>query len=143
MHRNPQGLTIGGFAKLTGVGVEAIRFYQRKGLLPTPERPYGSTRRYHAADIERLRFVKRAQRVGFSLEEVGGLLHLDDGMHCNAAAVIAKARLADVRGKLADLQRIESALSKLVRQCKARRGQVSCPLIAALHTLPASGTKNT
>jgi MerR family mercuric resistance operon transcriptional regulator len=133
MQRDAQHLTIGGLAGLAGIGVEAIRFYQRKGLLRTPTRAYSGIRRYGAADAKRLRFVKRAQGVGFSLDEIGGLLQLDDGMHCDEAAVIAAARLADVRAKLADLQRIESALSKLVRQCGTRRGQVACPLIAALH----------
>lgn len=133
MRHNAEDLTIGGLARSTGVGIEAIRFYQRKGLLRTPARAYGGIRRYGAGDAERLRFVKRAQGVGFSLAEIGGLLQLDDGMHCDAAALIATTRLADVRAKLADLQHIESALSKLVRQCRTRHGRVACPLIAALH----------
>ncbi|MGH8113074.1 MAG: Hg(II)-responsive transcriptional regulator [Rhodanobacteraceae bacterium] len=134
MHEGERSLTIGGLTKATGVGVETIRFYQRKGLLPTPHRRYGGIRHYGDADVERLRFVKRAQRIGFSLDEVGGLLKLDDGMHCDEAAVIAAARLADVRAKLADLRRMECALSKLVSECRTRRGEVSCPLITALHT---------
>lgn len=133
MQRDGQSLTIGGLARSAGIGVEAIRFYQQKGLLRTPTRAYGGIRRYGAGDAERLRFVKRAQGVGFSLDEIGGLLQLDDGMHCDEAALIAAVRLADVRAKLADLQHIESALSKLVRQCRTRRGEVTCPLIAALH----------
>lgn len=127
------GLTIGAFAKAAGVNVETIRFYQYKGLLPTPERPYGSIRRYSSADVARVKFVKAAQRLGFSLDKVKQLLKLEDGAHCSEAAELAALRLADVRAKLADLARIEAALSKLVSECHAHRGSVSCPLIAALH----------
>ncbi|MHB1669140.1 MerR family transcriptional regulator, partial [Thiomonas sp.] len=72
--------TIGTAALATGVHVETIRFYQRKGLLCEPERPQGSFRRYGPDDVARLQFIKSAQRMGFSLDEVAGLLQLDDGM---------------------------------------------------------------
>ena len=68
------GATIGALAETAGVNVETIRFYQRKGLMPEPEKPYGSIRRYGAAELARVRFIKSAQRLGFSLEEVGELL---------------------------------------------------------------------
>jgi len=126
-------LAIGAFAKAAGVNVETVRFYQLKGLLPTPTRRYGSIRRYGPDDVARVRFVKSAQRLGFSLEEIGELLKLDDGTHCGEAARVAALRLTDVRARLADLERMEAALSKLVRECHARAGNVSCPLIAALH----------
>jgi len=126
-------MTIGAFAKAAGVNVETIRFYQYKGLLPTPDRPYGSIRRYGGADVARVKFVKAAQRIGFSLDEVGQLLKLEDGTHCGEAAELAALRLGEVRGKLTDLARIEATLSKLVGECKAHRGKVSCPLIATLH----------
>ncbi len=128
----PENLTIGVFAKAAGVNVETIRFYQHKGLLPTPKRRYGSIRRYGAADVARLKFVKAAQRLGFSLDEIGQLLKLEDGTHCSEAADLAARQLTEVRAKLADLNRIEAALSKLVSQCRAHRGNVSCPLISAL-----------
>lgn len=131
---NAQGnLTIGAFAKAAGVNVETIRFYQFKGLLPQPERPYGSIRRYGQADVARVKFVKSAQRLGFSLDEIGQLLKLEDGTHCSEAAELAAQRLADVRARLADLTRMEEALSTLVRECNALQGNVSCPLISALH----------
>ncbi|TAM85104.1 Hg(II)-responsive transcriptional regulator [bacterium] len=129
-----ENLTIGAFAKVAGVNVETIRFYQHKGLLPTPERPHGGIRRYSDADVERVRFVKAAQRLGFSLEEIGQLLKLEDGTHCGEAAELAAQRLVDVRAKLADLSRIEAALAGLVSECRSRHGNVSCPLIAALHS---------
>ncbi|CAN7316135.1 Hg(II)-responsive transcriptional regulator [Variovorax sp. LjRoot84] len=125
-------LSIGAFAERAGVNVETIRFYQRKGLLPEPEKPYGSIRRYGKADVARVRFVKSAQRLGFSLDEIAGLLTLDDGAHCDEARQLAEQKLADVRAKLADLHRIESVLATLIDDCCASRGRVSCPLIAAL-----------
>jgi MerR family mercuric resistance operon transcriptional regulator len=132
MKNDLENLTIGAFAKAAGVNVETIRFYQRKGLLPEPDRPYGSICRYGQADVARVKFVKSAQRLGFSLDEVGQLLKLEDGAHCSEVAELAALRLADVRARLRDLLRMESALSKLVRECRAHQGSVSCPLIAAL-----------
>lgn len=125
-------LTIGAFALQAGVHVETIRYYQRKGLLPEPDKPYGSIRRYGAADVARVRFVKSAQRLGFSLDEVMGLLTLEDGTDCDAARRLAEHKLADVRGRLAELHRIEAVLAALVRDCGAAQGTVSCPVIAAL-----------
>ena len=128
-----ENLTIGAFAKAAGVNVETIRFYQRKKLLPDPNKPYGSIRRYGEADVSRVKFVKSAQRLGFSLDEIGELLKLEDGTHCSEAAELAAQRLADVRARLADLARMEVALSKLVSECCSQHGHVSCPLIDALH----------
>ena len=129
-------LSIGAFAEAAGVNVETIRFYQRRGLLPEPDRPYGSIRRYGEADVARVRFVKSAQRLGFSLDEVDGLLTLDDGAHCDEARQLAEHKLIDVRSKLADLLRIEFVLATLVDDCCASHGTVSCPLIAALQERP-------
>ncbi|MCC4116274.1 Hg(II)-responsive transcriptional regulator [Aromatoleum toluclasticum] len=133
MENLTENLTIGAFAKAAGVNVETIRFYQLKGLVPKPDRPYGGIRRYPRADVGRVRFVKAAQRLGFSLYDIGQLLKLEDGTHCSEAAELASLRLADVRARLADLLRMEAALSALVSECDAHRGKVSCPLIAALH----------
>ena len=126
------GATIGALAEAAGVNVETLRFYQRKGLMPEPEKPYGSIRRYGDADLARVRFIKSAQRLGFSLDEVGDLLKLEDGTRCGEARQLAEHKLADVRRKLSDLQRIESVLSDLVARCSAVRGRVNCPLIASL-----------
>jgi len=134
MQSNLTGLTIGAFANEAGVSVETLRFYQRRGLLSEPEKPYGSIRRYGLQDIARVRFVKAAQRLGFSLDEVAGLLTLDDGTHCDDARQLAEMKLADVREKLAALRRIERVLAALVRDCCASHGTVSCPLISTLQT---------
>ena len=126
------GATIGALAETAGVNVETIRFYQRKGLMPEPEKPYGSIRRYGTAELARVRFIKSAQRLGFSLEEIGELLQLEDGARCSEARQLAEQKLVDVRQKLSDLQRIESVLAGLVARCSAVRGRVNCPLIASL-----------
>lgn len=125
-------LTIGTFAKAAGVNVETIRFYQRKGLLPEPDKPYGGIRRYDGSDVARVRFVKSAQRLGFSLDEIGELLSLEDGTRCKEASALAEHKLQDVREKLAELTRMESVLSELVHACHESNGSVSCPLIGAL-----------
>jgi MerR family transcriptional regulator, mercuric resistance operon regulatory protein len=132
LDENFHGLTIGTLATLAGVHVETIRFYQRKGLLPEPDKPYGSIRRYGASDIARVQFVKSAQRLGFSLDEISRLLLLDDGTHCDEARELGEKKLAGVRGKLADLQRIEAVLVSLVERCRTTQGKISCPLIASL-----------
>lgn len=126
-------LTIGGLAKAANVSVETIRYYQRRGLIPEPQRPPGGIRRYGATEIDRLMFVKTAQQLGFSLNEIGDLLQLDDGAHCEEASVLAERKLDDVREKIDKLKQIEAVLSDLVDQCCAQEGNISCPLIASLH----------
>jgi len=132
MNVMPDTFTIGALAKAAGVNVETVRFYQRKGLLPEPGRPYGSIRRYTPGDFARLRFIKSAQRLGFTLEEIAQLLKLEDGAHCGEARVLAEEKLADVRARLRDLRNIESALAGLVRGCRSASATVNCPLIEAL-----------
>lgn len=127
-------LTIGGLAKATGVHVETIRYYQRRGLLSEPQRPPGGIRRYGSADIDRLTFVKSAQNLGFSLDEIIDLLRLEDCAHCQEASVLAEHKLKSVREKIKKLERIESVLSDMVARCHEQKGDIACPLIASLHT---------
>lgn len=126
------GMTIGDLAKAAGVNVETIRFYQRKGLMPEPDRPVGSIRRYGRTDQSRLNFIKSAKRLGFSLDETAQLLQLEDGASCTQARLRGESKLAEVRLKLADLQRMEDALSGLILLCGSTKGSVRCPLIAAI-----------
>lgn len=119
-------------ATKAGVNLETIRFYQRKGLMRAPNRPAGSVRRYGTTDLGRVRFIKSAQRLGFSLDEIAQLLTLEDGAHCSEARGQAQQKLVEVRAKLADLQNMETALAELVDRCRAARGNIRCPLIAAL-----------
>ncbi len=132
MSHHQSSLSVGAFAAAAGVNVETIRFYQRKGLLSEPTRPYGQIRRYGEADVARVKFVKSAQRLGFSLEEIAALLQLEDGTHCDEARVMAEEKLEDVRAKLRDLRRIETTLRRLVADCCSAEGTITCPLIAAL-----------
>jgi len=132
MNTSPGSFTIGVLAERAGVNVETIRFYQRKRLMSEPKRPQGGIRRYGESELTRVRFIKAAQRLGFSLGEIAELLKLEDGTHCGEARQLAELRLRDVRAKLSDLRRIESALSTLVARCSSARGSVRCPLISSL-----------
>ncbi|MHB1676734.1 MAG: Hg(II)-responsive transcriptional regulator [Sulfuriferula sp.] len=134
MENYSENLTIGAFAKAAGVHIETIRFYQRKGLLLEPTKPYGSIRRYGEMDVTRVRFVKMAQRLGFSLNEIAELLRLENGTHCEEASYLAEHKLKDVREKLADLQQMETTLTELVRACHSKKKDLSCPLITTLQT---------
>ena len=134
MHTPPGSVTISVLAKRAGVNVETIRFYQRKRLMPEPRRPQGGIRRYGEAELARLRFIRSAQNLGFSLDEIAELLKLEDGTRCGEARRLAEVRLRDVRVRLSDLRRIESALSALVARCSSARGSVKCPLISSLRS---------
>lgn len=131
--------TIGTLANEAGVHVETIRFYQLKGLMTAPPKPYGSARRYQDADVARIRFIKAAKGIGFNLTEISELLRLDDGTHCREAAEMAIQKLVDVRERLKQRRRMERALSQLVTACHSQRGRVSCPLIQALKPGQAPG----
>lgn len=133
MQQIRDSLTIAGVARAADVNVETIRFYQRKGLLRQPSKAGRGIRRYAQADVLRLRFVRSAQQLGFSLAEVADLLRLEDGTHCAEARALAERKLFEVRVKLANLERLESTLARLVRACRTRKGALSCPLIASLH----------
>lgn len=127
-----KALTIGKLARLAGVNVETIRYYQRIALLSEPEKPLGGIRHYNETDVSRIYFIKSAQRLGFTLEEISLLLKLQDGTHCNEAKDIAMQKLATVRGKIESLKSMESSLTGLVQQCDITRGNVCCPIIDAL-----------
>jgi MerR family mercuric resistance operon transcriptional regulator len=125
-------MTIGRVAEAAGVNVETIRFYQRLGLLAEPPRPPGGVRRYGGEFVSRLRFVKRAQQLGFSLAEIQRLLVLEDPQSCGKARTLAAEKLALVEARLADLARMRDVLKDLVARCDVRRGRVACPIIATL-----------
>ena len=128
----PAQYTIGTLAKVAGVSVETIRYYQGRSLVEEPARPLGGTRRYTEAHARRLRFIKEAQKMGFTLDEVAELLTLEDGQHCRAAERIGLRKLTMVRERIAQLSRIEHALAKLVEECHCNTGRVRCPLITSL-----------
>lgn len=125
-------LTIGRVAEAAGINVETIRFYQRLGLLDEPDKPSGGVRRYGVEFVARLRFIKRAKQLGFSLAEVQRLLVLEDPQSCGKARSLAAEKLALVESRIADLERMRSVLTDLVARCDVRRGKVACPIIATL-----------
>ena len=126
------GITVGQLARAAAVNVETVRYYQRIGLLSLPDRDYGSIRRYLADDLKRIRFIKRAQKLGFSLDEVALLLGLSDGRHCAQTKALAEKKLAVVKEKIADLAAIQKALKGLVTKCSKGSRGCGCPIIDAL-----------
>jgi MerR family mercuric resistance operon transcriptional regulator len=127
-----ESFTIGALAKKAGVNVETIRFYQRRGLLVEPERPFKGVRRYSERDARRVRFIKEGQKLGFSLDEIAELLSLEDGMRCREAREVTLRKLTVIRERIAALEKMEKTLSDLAESCAQNTGAVSCPIIAAL-----------
>ena len=125
-------LRIGAMARAAGVNIETVRFYQRKGLLPKPTRSRGETACYMPRDVQRVRFIKAAQRLGFTLDEILALLALEDGRHCKEVRDMAALKLNDVRDKLAALKSVECALEQLIAGCRASQTDESCHLIGSL-----------
>ncbi|WP_298400096.1 MerR family transcriptional regulator [Sphingobium sp.] len=123
------GMTISALARTAGVNVETVRYYQRRGLIDTPERGEG-IRRYEAEDVRRLGFIRSAQGAGFTLEQIGELLQLDAGQDRARARELAAERIAALDLKIAELQAARGALMRLARQCHASE-EGPCPIIAA------------
>lgn len=124
-------------AQLAGVHIETIRFYQRRSLLAIPHKPYGSIRHYDNQYLERLKFIKSAKQLGFSLDEIGDLLNLEYETNCESASLIAQQKLASVQQKLSELKQIENLLLTLVNSCQQQqKEQIPCGLIRSLKTLP-------
>lgn len=129
---NAGSLTIGGLADAVGVSVETIRYYQRIGLMLMPEKQYGSIRRYGRTALNRLHFIRRAQQLGFTLEEVRQLLGLANERHCAETRKLAEHKLALVRSKLKGLRKLERVLTDLVARCAANTRSSGCPIIDEL-----------
>jgi MerR family mercuric resistance operon transcriptional regulator len=130
-----KSVTIAGLAKTAGVGVETVRYYQRRGLIGTPARSGGDgygggIRRYDAADVRRLRFIRSAQAAGFTLEQIAELLALDASEDRARARELATHRIAALDAKIAELETARTALKRLARECGAG-GAGPCPIIAA------------
>lgn len=121
-------LTIGQLAAAAGVNLQTVRYYQRRGLLEQPARPTNGYRRYPAAALTRLRFIKRAQTLGFTLAEIGHLLELADG-RCADVRVLAHAKRADVDRRIADLEHLRRALDEALAACQRGDPDAYCPLV--------------
>lgn len=125
-------LSIGKLAEAAGVNIETIRYYQRRGLLDEPTKPLGGHRRYSANEVKRVRFIKRAQVLGFTLAEVGGLLTLDAACACTETRALAARKLGLIEQKMADLAAMRQVLCDLVQQCDAVDDGAVCPIIDVL-----------
>jgi MerR family mercuric resistance operon transcriptional regulator len=125
-------ITIGKVAAATGVNVETVRFYHRRGLLAQPEKETGGFRYYDNGAIARVRFIKRAQKLGFSLEEIKDLMVLNRPGCCRQTHDAALAKLALVDARLNDLNRIRKTLKRLIKECEVSEDSVSCPIIDSL-----------
>lgn len=123
-------MRISELASACGVGVETVRYYQRKGLLAAPAAGARAGRHYGKDDLRRLRFIRSAQEAGFTLKEIGELLALDRSNERPRARELARARIADLDGRIDTLVQARDRLSKLLRQC-AGAGSGPCPIIAS------------
>lgn len=121
-------VTIAGLAEAGGVGVETVRYYQRRGLFPVPK-PLSGIRRYGAAEVRRLKFIRAAQAAGFTLEEIGELLALDAGHDHARARALASERIRALDAKIGELEQARDALRRLARECAGSKGP--CPIITA------------
>ena len=129
-------LTIGNLAKRAGVGIETVRFYERRGLVRRPVRPADGYRSYPEEAIGRIRFIRNAQGLGFTLQEVKDLLALrvTAGTTCAAVRSRASAKAADVERRIADLERIHKALQSLIAVCPGRGALADCSILDAFES---------
>jgi MerR family mercuric resistance operon transcriptional regulator len=127
-------LTSGQLAEGAGVGIETIRYYERKGLLPPPARSRSGYRRFPAEAVDRLRFIRQAQYLGFSLKEIQELLSLriDPKASCSEVRQRAQAKIGEIEQRLRGLQRIREVLWKLSEACGGRGPITACPILEAL-----------
>ncbi|WP_353221306.1 Hg(II)-responsive transcriptional regulator [Salinisphaera sp. S4-8] len=125
------GLTIGKLAAAAGVNLQTVRYYQRRGLIDQPPKPSTGYRRYPRATVDRIRFIKRAQGLGFSLDEIGELLKLGDG-HCDDVRRVAENQRALVAARIADLAAMQDTLDGLIDRCRNAHAPDHCPLIKTL-----------
>lgn len=132
-----QAMTVGKLAKRTGVAVETLRYYERRGLLPQAERTESGYRLFRPEAVQRLRFIRRAQALGFSLDEIAELLSLSEDPQRSAAAVkqLTRTKLEDIEARIRDLQRMQRALAQLDRSCSGHGSTRDCPILASLGDL--------
>lgn len=127
-------MRIGDLAARAGVPVATVRYYERRGLIGEPPRTRAGYRSYNGAVADRLRFIKRAQDLGFTLEEIQELLGLrvDDPASCAAVEAATQDKLTDVRRKIVELERLEATLLRLARACATRTPTAECPVLEML-----------
>ncbi|MBI1196193.1 MAG: Hg(II)-responsive transcriptional regulator [Gammaproteobacteria bacterium] len=124
-------LTIGRLARAAGVNVETVRYYQRVGLIREPAKPSGGFRIYPPEMVDRIRFIKRSQKLGFTLQDIAHLLELGDG-HCDDVREQAEAKISKIEAQIKDLQAMRKALKKLVIECRSGNHRGHCPIVQSL-----------
>jgi MerR family mercuric resistance operon transcriptional regulator len=129
--KNQAGLTIGRLAKIVDVNVETIRYYQRIGLIEKPATPLNGFRKYPHQIAENITFIKRAQRLGFSLKEIAELLQIGDG-HCDDVRKRAEKKRNKIEKQIRDLQSLRETLDKLICECKTGKDSTHCPIVETL-----------
>lgn len=129
------GTRIGAVASQAGVNVQTLRYYERRGLLPRPERTASGYRHYAPETVGLVRFIKRAQELGFTLSEIGQLLAFRDPRHRDSARVLklASAKIADIDGKIARLRAIRGALAALAESCECGKSTLECAILESLN----------
>jgi len=125
-------MTISRLAAAADVHVETVRYYQRRGLLAEPERPQGGVRRYGADDVSRLQFIRRAQAVGFRLDEIAGLLEVKGRRACEQTRLLTERKLTEVRQRMEELRLLEAELEQLVDECHHAAAGEACPALDRL-----------
>lgn len=134
-------LTISQLAHAANVNVETVRYYERRGLIAQPAKPAVGYRRYSESALSRLRFIKRAQELGFTLEEIAHLLSLGTSP-CSQVQDMAAQKLAGVHAKIADLRRLEKVLAELLTQCAVNPDRTHCPIIETLQPVDHPSTES-
>lgn len=130
-----KSLTRGQVARLSGLAIETVRFYEKQGLIGEPPRSEAGYRQYSEREVLQLRFIKRAKELGFSLKEIADLLELQDNPKTGMAAVRARAeaKIADIDKKIADLTKLRATLAALAKACSEKGATTECPIIEALN----------
>ena len=129
-------MTRGLLARHAGIGAETVRYYESIGLLEEPRRTQAGYRLYEEGDLSRLRFIRRAKELGFSLNDIRELiaLRLDEGSDCSEVENRAELRLADINERIRDLQRVRRGLEKLIDSCRANPSKQDCPILEVLES---------
>ena len=124
-------MTISRFAEAAGVGVETVRYYQRRGLLPVPKADNGSYREYDLATVKRLRLIRGLKSAGFTLSEIGELISLDRGTKRLAIQAIASRKLEELNEKMREMRKVSNGLKALLSECQSAQQGTPCPIIEA------------
>ena len=129
-----KAMTVGQLAEAADVGVETVRYYQRRGLLPTPAKPLAGRRAYGDEALRQIMFIRRAQQLGFTLQEIAALLDISDGRACRAGRDMAQAKVDELTQRIGELERMRRKLRAAVKLCDANTRGAPCPFIALLQS---------